>query len=84
MNRNKSIDNKYGNNVKIKQKLLSLNASNVDDTFSAPFYAEDVDHREVSTDILKLCNIIRKKHFKTSQLLKNSGLGGGANMNKYS
>eukprot|EP00347_Sterkiella_histriomuscorum_P021157 403335031 len=78
--------------VSVKSKLNTQNtdknsflrrSNNDQDIPLVPFFAEDVDHREVSHDILKLCNIIRDKHHKTSILRKSSGLGGGANPNKY-
>jgi hypothetical protein len=42
-----------------------------------PFYNEDVDPKAVSNDILKMCNVIRERHFKVPILKKKTGKGGG-------
>ena len=41
------------------------------------FYKEDIDSKEVSGNVLKMCNVIRAKHFKANTLFKKTGKGGG-------
>ena len=38
---------------------------------------EEIDPRFISTNILKICNVIRDKHYKVQPLFKNTGRGGG-------
>ncbi|CDW72407.1 UNKNOWN [Stylonychia lemnae] len=79
MSRKQSTDSRLDRSlIKVQNQAEELNINRIS---LAPFFAEDVDPKELSQDILKQCNIIRDKHFKTSLLRRKSGLGGGNRLN---
>ena len=73
------MDGTRGIGARLKEQLKAERRHEEAQTF----VIEDVDPKQINSDILKICNITREKHFKVPVLRKKTGRGGG-NSNKQS